>query len=115
MIQAKEIRSRFSIQDMQSYSLSTPNTPNIRYQQMDFFFILSQSIVIRLDTGPCLRSGSSVICSAFSSSAPILRFNIWGFKPFPKFAKHAHALIIVRMIKTIVMTAKLVRDFRTGR
>jgi len=71
-------------------------------------------MVIRLETGPCLMSGSSVMLSIFSVSLLTLLVIICGFNPMPKFAVHTQALTIVRTIRTIVIAAKLVKLFRTG-
>jgi len=106
----RKCRSRFSIQGNPT---ACPFPPNASISIP--LFTKAQSIVIRLDTGPCLRSGSSVMLSIFSSSEPILRFRTCCLSPLLKLAMQNDALMIVRTIKMIVRTAKLVRFLRTGK
>ena len=51
----------------------------------------------------------------FSSSPSSLRPTMWGFRPRSKLAVQMQALMMVRMMRLMVMTAKAVRGFRTGR
>ena len=75
---------------------------------------IAQSIVIRLGTGAWLRFGISVtfdFSPSLSSFLPVM----CGLRPLPKFTVHIIALIMVAMIRSIVITANVVSDFRTGR
>lgn len=76
-------------------------------------FFLSQSMVIRLGTGPWDRFGISVMFVLLSSLSTFLPL-MCGFSPRLKLAVHMHALMIVRMIRMMVITAKAVNDFRAG-
>lgn len=48
------------------------------------------------------------------SSTSTFRPAITSFNPWPKLAVQMQALTIVSRIRIIVMTAKVVKDFRTG-
>ena len=69
-------------------------------------------MVIRLGTGPCDMFGISVVFP-FSLSLSTFRAAMCGLSPRLKFAVHMQAFIIVQIIRMMVITAKVVRDFRT--
>lgn len=71
-------------------------------------------MVIRLGTGPWVMFGISVVFP-FSLSPSTLRAAMCGLSPRLKFAVHMQAFMIVQMIRMMVITAKVVSDFRTAR